>query len=70
MKPPRVRLPYIPVLLAAYVDEALSRVTDRHPMIPLTGVRELNMPQNPVEGAMEKAIEWFRDHGYVGKKLS
>jgi dihydroflavonol-4-reductase len=85
MKPPRVRLPYIPVLLAAYVDEALSRVTDRHPRIPLTGVkmarnymyvdcskavRELNMPQNPVEGAMEKAIEWFRDHGYVGKKLS
>lgn len=59
-KPPRVRLPYFPVLLAAYVDESLSRITGRHPTIPLTGVkmarkfmyfdcskavRELNMPQ-------------------------
>jgi dihydroflavonol-4-reductase len=83
-KPPRVRLPYLPVLLAAYVNEALSRITNRYPRIPLTGVkmarkymyfdcskavRELNMPQNPVEGAIEKAIDWFRDHGYVNKHL-
>lgn len=80
--PPKVRLPYLPVLLAAYVDEAISKITDRHPRVPLTGVkmarnymyvdcskalRELNMPQSPVEGAMEKAINWFRDHGYVKK---
>jgi dihydroflavonol-4-reductase len=79
-KPPKVRLPYLPVLLAAYVNEALSRITNRYPMIPLTGVkmarkymyfdcskavRELNMPQNQVEGAIEKAIDWFRNHGYV-----
>jgi dihydroflavonol-4-reductase len=83
-KPPRVRLPYLPVLLAAYVNEALSRITDRYPRIPLTGVkmarkymyfdcskavRELNMPQNPVEGAIEKAVDWFRNHGYVNKHL-
>jgi dihydroflavonol-4-reductase len=83
-KPPRVRLPYLPVLLAAYVNEALSRITDRYPRIPLTGVkmarkymyfdcskavRELNMPQNPVEGAIEKAVDWFRNHGYVNKLL-
>ncbi len=81
-KPPRVRLPYFPVLLAAYVDESLSGITGRHPTIPLTGVkmarkfmyfdcskavRELNMPQTPVEGAMEKAINWFRDQGYIKK---
>ncbi len=79
-KPPKVRLPYLPVLLAAYVDEALSRITDRYPKIPLTGVkmarkymyfdcskavRELNMPQNPIEVAIEKAVIWFRYHGYV-----
>jgi dihydroflavonol-4-reductase len=83
-KPPKVRLPYLPVLLAAYVDEALSRITDTYPRIPLTGVKmarnymyvdctkalmELDMPQSPVEGAMEKAINWFRDHGYVKKKF-
>ena len=81
-EPPRVRLPYLPVLLAAYVDEAISKMTDRHPRVPLTGVkmarnymyadcskalRELKMPQSPVEGAMEKAINWFRDHGYLKK---
>ena len=79
-KPPKVRLPYLPVLLAAYVNEALSRITNRYPVIPLTGVKmarkymyfdcskavkELNMPQNPVENAIEKAIDWFRGHGYV-----
>ncbi len=77
---PRVRLPYFPVLLAAYADEAISRLTRKHPTIPLTGVRmarkymyfdcskairELNMPQSPVEGAMQKAIDWFTANGYV-----
>lgn len=51
-----------------------------HPRVPLTGVkmarkymyfdcskavRELHMSKNPVERAIEKAIEWFRNHGYV-----
>jgi dihydroflavonol-4-reductase len=81
-KPPKVRLPYLPVLLAAYLDETLSRITGRYPRIPLTGVRmarkymyfdcskavrELNMPQNPIEVAIEKAINWFRERGYVKK---
>ena len=79
-KPPKVRLPYLPVLLAAYADEALSKITGRHPRIPLTGVRmarkymyfdckkavgELNMPQRPIEDAIEKAVTWFQTHGYV-----
>ncbi len=83
IKPPKLRLPYLPVLLASYVNEALSKwITHRHPIIPLTGVRmahkymyfdcskavrELNMPQNPVESAIEKAIDWFRNQGYVRK---
>jgi dihydroflavonol-4-reductase len=80
-KPPTVRLPYLPVLMAAYLNEALSKwVTRIPPRIPLTGVKmarnymffdcskavkELHMPQNPIEGAIEKAIAWFRDHGYI-----
>ncbi len=79
--PPRVRLPYLPVLLAAYVDEAISKcVRGRQPAIPLTGVRmarkymffdcakasnELHLPQSPVDGALEKAIQWFQGNGYV-----
>ncbi len=77
---PKIRLPYFPVLLAAYADEAISRITQKHPKIPLTGVKmarkymffdcskavkELNLPQSPVEKAMQKAIDWFTENGYV-----
>ncbi|HEX8960917.1 MAG TPA: hopanoid-associated sugar epimerase [Geobacteraceae bacterium] len=77
---PRVRLPYTPILAAAYVNEALSRVTGREPLIPLAGVqmarkfmffdsskavRELGLPQSPVSDALRKAVDWFRANGYA-----
>lgn len=78
--PPKIRLPYLPVLFAACIDETISTLlTRRHPRIPLTGVRmarkymyfdasravkELHMPQEPVEHAMERAIEWFKENHY------
>ena len=79
---PKVRLPYTPILLAAYVNEALSRFTGREPLIPLNGVlmakklmffdsskaiRELGLPQTPVTEALTKAVAWFRANGYVKK---
>ncbi len=81
-RPPKIRLPYLPVLFAACIDETISTLfTHRHPRIPLSGVRmarkymyfdasravkELHMPQSPVEHAMEQAIEWFKENNYVG----
>jgi dihydroflavonol-4-reductase len=77
---PKVRLPYTPVLIAAYINEAVSRVTRKPPLIPLAGVRmagkfmffdsskavmELGLPQTPVQSALEKAVNWFRGAGYV-----
>ena len=77
---PRVRLPYTPVLLAACVNEAVSRITGREPLIPLAGVqmagkfmyfdssravRELGLPRTPVETALRRAVEWFEAHGYI-----
>jgi dihydroflavonol-4-reductase len=79
-KPPSLRLPYISVLAAAYVNELFSRITKKPPVIPLTGVkmagkymyfdcskaiRELKLPQNPIEAAVRRAISWFSDNGYV-----
>jgi dihydroflavonol-4-reductase len=80
-RPPKIRLPYLPVLFAACIDEAISTLlTHRHPRIPLSGVRmarrymyfdasravrELRLPQSPVEHAMEQAIEWFKKNNYV-----
>ena len=30
-------------------------------------VRELGLPQSPVEDALERAVKWFRDNGYIGR---
>jgi len=77
---PRVRLPYTPILMAAHVNEALSRVTGKEPLIPLAGVRmakkfmffdsskaerELGLPRRPAVEALRRAVEWFRANGYV-----
>ncbi len=77
---PKVRLPYAPVLAAAWLNEGLSRITGREPLIPLAGVRmaahhmyfdsgravrELGLPQTPVKEALERAVEWFRTNGYA-----
>ncbi len=78
---PRVRLPWNVALPLAYASTWMAEhVTHRSPRIPLEGVRmakyrmhydctkarkELGMPQTSVETALKKAVEWFRQHGYV-----
>ncbi len=78
---PRVRLPRASILPLAYANQWLSDyVTHRPPRIPLEGVRmakymmhydcakairELGLPQTPVESALENAVRWFKDHKYA-----
>jgi dihydroflavonol-4-reductase len=77
---PRVRLPYTPILMAAYINEGLSKITGREPLIPLAGVqmaakfmyfdpsravKELGLPRTPVREALQRAVEWFRQKGYA-----
>jgi dihydroflavonol-4-reductase len=77
---PKVRLPYAPVLAAAWLNEGLSRVTGREPLIPLAGVlmaahhmyfdsgravRELGLSQTPVAESLLRAVEWFRTNNYA-----
>ena len=80
-KAPRVRLPTWLVQIAGHLDQVVEgRLLGREPVIPLEGVkisrkpmyvscekavRELGMPQSPVEGALERAVRWFHDYGYV-----
>ena len=77
---PRLRLPWRVVLPLAHVNQWISNlVTHRPPRIPLEGVRmakyhmhydctkarqELALPQTPVETALKKAVQWFRQNGY------
>jgi dihydroflavonol-4-reductase len=80
---PKMRVPYAVALGAAYVDEALSRVTGKPPKAPVAGVKmgkykmwfspakaikELGIPQTPPEQALADAVEWFQANGYVKKK--
>lgn len=77
---PSIKLPRGLVLPLAYLNLAFSYVTGIPPRIPLEGVkmakykmhydcskaiRELGIPQTPPEVALEKAVRWFRDHGYA-----
>jgi dihydroflavonol-4-reductase len=77
---PALRLPHWIPLSVAAVDTALSRLTGRAPRVSLESVRmsthrmyfdaskavrELGLPQTPVEKALACAVAWFRAKGYV-----
>ncbi len=77
---PRIRLPYKPILFIAGIFHFVSIITRREPLIPFEGVRmakkkmffdpskavrELGMPQTPIETALTDAVSWFYENGYV-----
>ena len=78
---PRIRLPWKWIVPLAHINTWMANhVTHKTPRIPLEGVRmakyrmhydctkaqnELGLPQTPVETALQKAVEWFRQQGYV-----
>lgn len=78
---PRLKLPRWAVLPLARLNRWVSDyVTHRPPRIPLEGVRmakyrmhydctkavrELGLPQTPIEISLEKAVRWFKTHGYA-----
>src|SRR5262249_46002736 len=78
---PKWKVPHWIPLAAAAADTFAARWTGRAPRVPLEGVRmsryrmffdagkavrELGLPQTPVEDALARAGAWFRDHGYAG----
>jgi dihydroflavonol-4-reductase len=77
---PRIRLPHWVPLTAAAIDTGLARLRGRVPKLHLDAVRlsrhrmffdagkavrELELPQTPVEQPLRRAVEWFRANGYV-----
>ena len=78
---PSIRIPHWAILGVAYLDEFVEgtllrrppavpveaiKIT-KHPMYVSSGkaVAELGLSQSPVEAALEKAVRWFRDYGYI-----
>jgi dihydroflavonol-4-reductase len=77
---PRWKIPYAVAYAAGWVDSGISRILGREPQIPLEGVRmarhkmfvdaskaerELGFAPGPIEAALERAVEWYEQNGYV-----
>jgi len=78
---PRVKLPYVFALAAGVVDETFTgHILGKEPRATIDAVRmgrkkmfvtsaraerELGWRTVPVEGALQRAVEWFRANGYA-----
>jgi dihydroflavonol-4-reductase len=81
IRAPKFNIPIWLALGAAYFSEFVcGKILRRHPRIPIAAVkaaskirhfdcskavRELGLPQTPVEESLAKAVEWFQQNGYV-----
>jgi dihydroflavonol-4-reductase len=80
---PTRKIPHAVALIAAYADTAISRLRGLEPQIPVEGVkiarhmmfvdsskaqRELGFAPGPVEAALERAVHWYQENGYVGAR--
>jgi dihydroflavonol-4-reductase len=79
-RPPRVRLPRAPLYPLAWCSEAVARVTGKEPMLTVDALNmsrhhmffsskkaqtELGYTARPWQGAIEDAVAWFRNAGYI-----
>jgi dihydroflavonol-4-reductase len=79
-KAPRWRIPYGVAYAAGLASTGWANVTGHEPRAPLDAVkmarkkmfvsvdkakRELGFNPGPVEGALKRAVDWFRTNGYV-----
>ena len=81
VRAPRRRMPHAVALAAALADEARCRVQrGAQPVVPLEGVRmsrhhmyvesersarELGVDSTSIDAALEQAVRWYRENGYV-----
>jgi dihydroflavonol-4-reductase len=77
---PKLKVPSDRIYLCGLGEFLSGRILHREPSVPLDGVRmsqhkmwfdaskavrELGLPQNSVELALEGAVHWFLKNGYV-----
>jgi dihydroflavonol-4-reductase len=79
-KAPRLRIPYAVAYMAGLASTGWANLTGVEPRAPLDAVkmsrkkmfvsldkakRELGFNPGPVDGALKRAVDWFRANGYV-----
>ena len=80
VKPPAIKLPYKLALALGHIFELGSYITKKPPVVTASEVRigkmtewydcskavnELGLPQTPIETTIKKAINWFKENGYI-----
>jgi dihydroflavonol-4-reductase len=80
VKPPVLKLPYHLALSFGYAFELLANLTKKPPVVTASEVRigkmtewydcskavsELGLPQTPIDVTIRKALDWFRQNGYL-----
>lgn len=80
IKAPKIRIPHSIAIGAAIFDSTTATILGRTPEIPIEGVLmsrkkmffsadkavgKLDLPQSPVEDALEAAVRWFDENGYT-----
>jgi dihydroflavonol-4-reductase len=80
VEPPKRKTSYPMAITLAYVSKLVSIITRKPPLVPISmarniglyayydcskAVRELGFPQPPIKTAIEKAVNWFKENGYV-----
>ena len=82
VKPPTLKIPYHLAVGVCYLFELISFFTKKPPASTVSelkigrkyefydcskAVRELGLPQTPARVSIEKALNWFRENGYLEK---
>ena len=89
LSPPKLKIPHGLALGVAYANTVFSRLLGREPSIPVEGVKiaqhmmfvdakraqkELGFKPGSVTAALERAVRWYADNGYISprraKKIS
>lgn len=80
LEAPKNTVPLWLPLTVAWIEERILAPLGKPPSVPLDGVRmskqamyydaskavrELGLPQSPIEIALKNAVEWFMSHGYI-----
>jgi len=80
VRPPAVKLPYYLALAFGYLFELGAFITRKPPVVTASEVRigrmtewydcskavnELGLPQTPIDMTIQKALNWFKENGYL-----
>ena len=82
LKAPQTSLPHFVPYTVAWIDEFILGAMGKNPSVSLDGVkmarqkmyydatkavRELSLPQSPIEPALQKAVEWFNRNSHFSQ---